>query len=86
MRDLETILGAITIAETATGFRDATHELRQRNHRSRGDVTCSHQQPQIRAQLSNILMVLSGSDQPAMDESLEALIANSAVRKYCSRR
>ena len=80
MRDLETISAAITIAETGH-LVFATLQSVDRMI----DVFPPHQQPQVRAQLSNILMAICSQRLvPAIDGgrvvASEILIANSAVR------
>ena len=86
MRDLETIQAAITIAETGHLVFATLHTNSAAQSIDRMvDVFPSHQQPQIRTQLSNILMAIcaqrlvpaiSGGRIPAT----EIMIANSAIR------
>src|SRR5882762_1963298 len=86
MRDLETIAAAITIAETghlvlATLHTNDTTQAVDRIV----DVFPPHQQPQIRAQLSNILMAICSQRLiPAIGggrmAAAELLIATPAVR------
>lgn len=86
MRDLETIASAITIAETGHLVLATLHTNSASQSIDRMiDVFPPHQQPQIRAQLSNMLMAicsqrlipLIGGGRTA---AAEILIANSAVR------
>ena len=86
MRDLETIAAAITIAETGHLVFATLHTNSAAQSIDRMiDVFPPHQQPQIRAQLGNILMAicsqrlipaLGGGRVPAV----EVLIATPAVR------
>ncbi len=86
MRDLETISAAITIAETghlvfATLHTDSAAQSIDRMV----DVFPPHQQPQVRAQLSNILMaVVSQRLVPTIGggrvAAAEIMVANPAVR------
>lgn len=86
MRDLETISAAITIAETGHLVFATLHTNSAAQSIDRMiDVFPPHQQPQIRAQLSNILMAIcsqrlipsiGGGRVPAV----EVLVSNSAVR------
>ncbi len=86
MRDLETIQAAITIAETGHLVFATLHTNSAAQSIDRMvDVFPAHQQPQIRTQLSNILMAVcsqrlvpstSGGRIPAA----EIMVANSAVR------
>ncbi len=86
MRDLETISAAITIAETGHLVFATLHTNSAAQSIDRMiDVFPPHQQPQIRAQLSNILMaIVSQRLVPSIGGgrvvSAEILIANSAVR------
>jgi twitching motility protein PilT len=86
MRDLETIASAITIAETGHLVLATLHTNSASQSVDRMiDVFPPHQQPQIRAQLSNMLMAicsqrlipLIGGGRTA---AAEILLANSAVR------
>lgn len=86
MRDLETISAAITIAETGHLVFATLHTNSAAQSIDRMiDVFPPHQQPQIRAQLSNILMAICsqrlvpqiGGGRIA---AAEILIANPAVR------
>ncbi len=86
MRDLETIASAITIAETGHLVFATLHTNSAAQSIDRMiDVFPPHQQPQIRSQLSNILMAIcsqrliptiGGGRQPAA----EILVATPAVR------
>ena len=86
MRDLETIQAAITIAETGHLVFATLHT----NSASQSidpmiDVFPPHQQPQIRSQLSNILMAICAQRLvPAIGGgrvvAAEVLVANPAVR------
>ena len=86
MRDLETISAAITIAETGHLVFATLHTNSASQSVDRmSDVFPPHQQPQVRAQLSNILMAICSQRLvPAIDGgrvvASEILIANSAVR------
>lgn len=86
MRDLETISAAITIAETGHLVLATLHTNSAAQSIDRMiDVFPPHQQPQIRAQLSNILMAICSQRLvPAIGGgrvvSAEILVANSAVR------
>lgn len=86
MRDLETISAAITIAETGHLVLGSLHTNSAAQSVDRMiDVFPPHQQPQIRAQLSNILMaVCSQRLVPAIGGgrviAAEILTANPAVR------
>jgi twitching motility protein PilT len=86
MRDLETIASAITIAETGHLVFATLHTNGAAQSIDRMiDVFPPHQQPQIRAQLSNILMaIVSQRLVPAIGggriAASEILVANSAVR------
>lgn len=86
MRDLETISAAITIAETGHLVFATLHTNSASQSVDRMiDVFPPHQQPQIRAQLSNILMAICSQRLvPAIGggrmAATEILIANPAVR------
>ena len=86
MRDLETISAAITIAETGHLVFATLHTNSASQSVDRMiDVFPPHQQPQVRAQLSNILMAICSQRLvPAIDGgrvvASEISIANSAVR------
>ena len=86
MRDLETIASAITIAETGHLVFATLHTNSAAQSIDRMiDVFPAHQQPQIRAQLSNILMAICSQRLvPTIGGGLavaaEILIANPAVR------
>lgn len=86
MRDLETISAAITIAETGHLVFATLHTNSAAQSIDRMiDVFPPHQQPQIRAQLSNILMgICSQRLVPAIGGgrvvAAEILVANPAVR------
>ncbi len=86
MRDLETIAAAITIAETGHLVFATLHTNSAAQSIDRMvDVFPSHQQPQIRAQLSNILMAICSQRLiPSIGggrvASAELLIATPAVR------
>lgn len=86
MRDLETISAAITIAETGHLVFATLHTNNAAQSVDRMiDVFPPHQQPQIRAQLSNILMAICSQRLiPAIGggrvPATEVLITNSAVR------
>ena len=86
MRDLETISAAITIAETGHLVFATLHTNSAAQSIDRMiDVFPPHQQPQIRAQLANILMgICSQRLVPSIGGgrvvAAEVLIANSAVR------
>jgi twitching motility protein PilT len=86
MRDLETISAAITIAETGHLVFATLHTNSAAQSIDRMiDVFPPHQQPQIRAQLSNILMaIVSQRLIPSIGggrvAAAEILIANPAVR------
>lgn len=86
MRDLETIASAITIAETGHLVLATLHTISAAQSIDRMiDVFPPHQQPQIRAQLSNILMAICsqrlipvvGGGRVA---AAEILVATPAVR------
>ena len=86
MRDLETISAAITIAETGHLVFATLHTNSAAQSIDRMiDVFPPHQQPQIRAQLANILMAICSQRLvPAIGSgrvvSAEVLIATPAVR------
>lgn len=86
MRDLETIASAITIAETGHLVFATLHTNSAAQSIDRMiDVFPPHQQPQIRAQLSNILMAICSQRLvPAIGggriAAAEVLIATPAVR------
>lgn len=86
MRDLETIAAAITIAETGHLVFATLHTNSAAQSIDRMiDVFPPHQQPQIRAQLSNILMAICAQRLvPAIGggrvAAAELLIATPAVR------
>jgi twitching motility protein PilT len=86
MRDLETIAAAITIAETGHLVLATLHTNSASQSIDRMvDVFPPHQQPQIRAQLSNILMAICSQRLiPTIGggriAAAEILIATSAVR------
>ena len=86
MRDLETISAAITIAETGHLVFATLHTNSAAQSIDRMiDVFPPHQQPQIRAQLSNILMAICSQRLiPAIGggrvSAAELLIATPAVR------
>src|SRR5689334_2653931 len=86
MRDLETISSAITIAETGHLVLATLHTNSASQSIDRMiDVFPPHQQPQIRAQLSNILMAICSQRLiPAIGggriAAAEVLIATPAVR------
>lgn len=86
MRDLETISAAITIAETGHLVFATLHTNSAAQSIDRMiDVFPPHQQPQVRSQLSNILMAICSQRLvPAIGGgrvvAAEVLIANSAVR------
>lgn len=86
MRDLETISAAITIAETGHLVFATLHTNSASQSIDRMiDVFPPHQQPQIRAQLANILMAICSQRLiPAIGGgrvvAAEILIANPAVR------
>lgn len=86
MRDLETISAAITIAETGHLVLGSLHTNSAAQSIDRMiDVFPPHQQPQIRAQLANILMAICSQRLvPAIGGgrvvAAEILIANPAVR------
>lgn len=86
MRDLETIASAITIAETGHLVLATLHTNSAAQSIDRMvDVFPPHQQPQIRAQLSNMLMAICSQRLvPAIGggriAAAEILVATSAVR------
>ena len=86
MRDLETISAAITIAETGHLVFATLHTNSAAQSIDRMiDVFPPHQQPQIRAQLSNILMAICSQRLiPAIGggrvPAAEILVSNAAVR------
>lgn len=86
MRDLETISSAITIAETGHLVLATLHTNSAAQSVDRMiDVFPSHQQPQIRSQLSNILMAICAQRLvPAIGggriAAAEIMVANSAIR------
>lgn len=86
MRDLETISAAITIAETGHLVFATLHTNSAAQSIDRMvDVFPPHQQPQIRAQLANILMAICSQRLvPAIGGgrvvATEVLVANPAVR------
>ncbi len=86
MRDLETIQAAITVAETGHLVFATLHTNSAAQSIDRMiDVFPAHQQPQIRAQLANILVgICSQRLVPAVDGGriavTEILVTNSAVR------
>ncbi len=86
MRDLETISAAITIAETGHLVFATLHTNSAAQSVDRMiDVFPPHQQPQVRAQLANILQgIVSQRLVPSIGggriAAAEILIANSAVR------
>ena len=86
MRELETIQAAITIAETGHLVFATLHTNSAAQSIDRMiDVFPSHQQPQVRSQLSNMLMAICAQRLvPAIGGgrvvAAEIMIANSAVR------
>ena len=86
LRDLETISAAITIAETGHLVFATLHTNSAAQSIDRMiDVFPPHQQPQVRSQLSNILMAICAQRLvPAIGGgrvvAAEVMIANSAVR------
>ena len=86
MRDLETIQAAITIAETGHLVFATLHTNSAAQSIDRMiDVFPAHQQPQVRSQLSSILMAICAQRLvPAIGGgrivAAEIMIANSAVR------
>ncbi len=86
MRDLETIQAAITIAETGHLVFATLHTNSAAQSIDRMiDVFPSHQQPQVRSQLSNMLMAISAQRLvPAIGGgrvvAAEIMVANPAIR------
>lgn len=86
MRDLETIQAALTVAETGHLVFATLHTNSAAQSIDRIiDVFPAHQQPQIRAQLANVLNgIVSQRLVPAVDGGriavTEILVANAAVR------
>ena len=86
MRDLETIQAAITIAETGHLVFATLHTNSASQSIDRMiDVFPAHQQPQVRSQLSNILMAVCAQRLvPALGGgrvvAAEVMVANSAIR------
>ena len=86
MRDLETIQAAITIAETGHLVFGTLHTNSAAQSIDRMiDVFPSHQQPQVRSQLSNMLMAVCAQRLvPAIGggrvAAAEIMVANSAIR------
>ncbi len=86
MRDLETIQAAITVAETGHLVFATLHTNSAAQSIDRMvDVFPAHQQPQVRAQLANILVgICSQRLVPAIDGGriaiTEIMVTNSAVR------
>ena len=86
MRDLETIQAAITIAETGHLVFATLHTNSAAQSIDRMiDVFPAHQQPQVRSQLSNILMAVCAQRLvPAIGGgrvvAAEIMVANSAIR------
>lgn len=86
MRDLETIQAAITIAETGHLVFATLHTNSAAQSIDRMvDVFPAHQQPQVRTQLSNMLMAICAQRLvPAVGGgrvvAAEIMIANSAIR------
>ena len=86
MRDLETISSAITIAETGHLVLATLHTNSAAQSIDRMiDVFPSHQQPQIRTQLSNMLMAICAQRLiPSIGggriAAAEIMVANSAIR------
>lgn len=86
MRDLETIQAAITIAETGHLVFATLHTNSAAQSIDRIiDVFPSHQQPQVRTQLSNMLMAICAQRLvPAIGGgrvvAAEIMVANSAIR------
>ena len=86
MRDLETMQSAITIAETGHLVFATLHTNSAAQSIDRMiDVFPAHQQPQVRSQLSNILMAICAQRLvPAIAGgrvvAAEIMIANSAIR------
>ena len=88
MRDLETIQAAITIAETGHLVFATLHTNSAAQSIDRMvDVFPSHQQPQVRTQLANMLMAICAQRLvPAIGGgrvvAAEIMIANSAIRAF----
>ena len=86
MRDLETIQAAITIAETGHLVFATLHTNSAAQSIDRMvDVFPSHQQPQVRTQLANMLMAICAQRLvPAIGGgrvvAAEIMVANSAIR------
>ena len=86
MRDLETIQAAITIAETGHLVFATLHTNSAAQSIDRMiDVFPAHQQPQVRSQLSNMLMAICAQRLvPAIGGgrvvAAEIMVANSAIR------
>ena len=86
MRDLETIQAAITIAETGHLVLATLHTNSAAQSIDRMiDVFPAHQQPQVRSQLSNMLMAVCAQRLvPAIGGgrvvAAEIMVANSAIR------
>jgi twitching motility protein PilT len=87
MRDLETIEAALTIAETGHLVFATLHTNSCAQTINRVvDVFPSHQQPQIRAQLSFVLngvvtqLLLPRSDGPGRVMAMEIMVPNPAIR------
>ena len=86
MRDLETISSAITIAETGHLVLATLHTNSAAQSVDRMiDVFPAHQQPQVRSQLSNILVAICAQRLvPAIGggriAAAEIMVANSAIR------
>jgi twitching motility protein PilT len=86
MRDLETIQSAITIAETGHLVFATLHTNSAAQSIDRMiDVFPAHQQPQVRTQLSNMLMAICAQRLvPAIGggriAAAEIMIANPAIR------
>ena len=86
MRDLETIQAAITIAETGHLVFATLHTNSAAQSIDRMvDVFPSHQQPQVRTQLANMLMAICAQRLvPAIGggrvAAAEIMVANSAIR------
>ncbi|MBQ3429848.1 type IV pilus twitching motility protein PilT [Candidatus Saccharibacteria bacterium] len=86
MRDLETISSAITIAETGHLVFATLHTNSAAQSIDRMiDVFPAHQQPQVRSQLSNILMAICAQRLvPTIGggriAAAEIMVANSAIR------
>lgn len=87
MRDLETIEAALTISETGHLVFGTLHTNSAISSINRIiDVFPSHQQSQIRAQLSFVLqavmtqLLLPRSDQPGRTLAMEIMVPNAAIR------